>query len=152
MEPIDSKVESLTNTILKTDAESWEIRNKAILQLTDLVSRFKDEPDEIINEHLTANIFRMLKEPVKNMILDLRSQQVRDTCQFLMKLSDVAGDRMKPFLRDSFSTVLEGVKIPHKVTSGYIDECIVHLIKREYVNLILMHWDMTEKELDFFVE
>jgi len=37
---------------------------------------------------------------------------------------------MKPFLRDSFSTVLEGVKIPHKVTSGYIDECIVHLIKR----------------------
>eukprot|EP00598_Pedospumella_elongata_P002820 CAMPEP_0184974204 /NCGR_PEP_ID=MMETSP1098-20130426/5745_1 /TAXON_ID=89044 /ORGANISM="Spumella elongata, Strain CCAP 955/1" /LENGTH=858 /DNA_ID=CAMNT_0027496747 /DNA_START=70 /DNA_END=2646 /DNA_ORIENTATION=+ len=179
MEPIDSKVETLTNTILKTDAESWEIRNKAILQLTDLVSRFKDEPDEIINEHLTANIFRMLKEPVKNMILDLRSQQVRDTCQFLMKLSDIAGDRMKPFLRDSFSTVLEGVKIPHKVTSGYIDECIVHLIKRvtfksaiilfmheikdskskilrerclEYVNLILMHWDMTEKELDFFVE
>jgi len=47
-----------------------------------------------------------------------------------MKLSDVTGDRMKPFLRDSFSTILEGVKIPHKVTSGYIDECIVHLIKR----------------------
>lgn len=55
---------------------------------------------------------------------------MRDTCQFLIKLSDVTGDRMKPFLRDSFSTVLEGVKIPHKVTSGYIDECIVHLIKR----------------------
>lgn len=36
---------------------------------------------------------------------------------------------MKPFLRDSFSTILEGVKIPHKVTSGYIDECIVFLIK-----------------------
>ena len=69
MEPIESKVESLTNTILKTDAESWEIRNKAILQLTDLVLRFKDESDETINEHFTANVFRMLKEPVKNMVI-----------------------------------------------------------------------------------
>ena len=75
MEPIESKVESLANTILKTDAESWEIRNKAFLQLTDLVSRFKDEPDEIINEHLTANIFRMLKEPVKNMVICAVSAQ-----------------------------------------------------------------------------
>jgi hypothetical protein len=46
-----------------------------------------------------------------------------------MRLAEVAGDRMKPFLRDSFSTILEGVKIPHKITSGYIDECVVHLIK-----------------------
>lgn len=46
-----------------------------------------------------------------------------------MKLAEVTGDRMKPFLRDSFSSILEGVKIPHKVTSGYIDECITHLIK-----------------------
>lgn len=36
---------------------------------------------------------------------------------------------MRPFLRDSFATILEGVKIPHKVTSGYIDECIIHLIR-----------------------
>ncbi len=73
MEPIESKVESLTNTILKTDAESWEIRNKAILQLTDLVLRFKDETDETINEHFTANVFRMLKEPIKNMVMSWRS-------------------------------------------------------------------------------
>jgi hypothetical protein len=62
-------------------------------------------------------------------VLDLRSQQVRDTCQFLMRLAEVTGERMKPFLRDSFATILEGAKIPHKVTSGYIDECIIHLIK-----------------------
>jgi hypothetical protein len=46
-----------------------------------------------------------------------------------MRLAEVTGERMKPFLRDSFATILEGAKIPHKVTSGYIDECIVHLIK-----------------------
>ena len=46
-----------------------------------------------------------------------------------MRLAEITGDRMKAFLRDSFATILEGVKIPHKVTSGYIDECIVHLIK-----------------------
>eukprot|EP00428_Durinskia_dybowskii_P062261 CAMPEP_0170367926 /NCGR_PEP_ID=MMETSP0117_2-20130122/7183_1 /TAXON_ID=400756 /ORGANISM="Durinskia baltica, Strain CSIRO CS-38" /LENGTH=788 /DNA_ID=CAMNT_0010622557 /DNA_START=256 /DNA_END=2622 /DNA_ORIENTATION=+ len=113
------------------------------------------------------------------MILDLRSQQVRDTCHFVMKLAEVTGDRMKPFLRDSFSSILEGVKIPHKVTSGYIDECIIHLIKHvtfksaiilvmhevkeskskvvrerclDYINLILVHWDITEKEQDFFVD
>ena len=61
--------------------------------------------------------------------MDLRSQQVRDTCQLLIKLAEIAGDRMKYLLRDCFATILEGVKIPHKVTSGYIDECIVHLIK-----------------------
>lgn len=68
MDPIESKVEALANTILKTDAESWEIRNKAILQLGDIVMSFKDESDEVINEYFTANVFRTLKEPVKNMV------------------------------------------------------------------------------------
>lgn len=69
MDPIESKVEALANTILKTDAESWEIRNKAILQLGDLVMSFKDESEDTINEHFTANVFRTLKEPVKNMVM-----------------------------------------------------------------------------------
>lgn len=69
MDAIESKVEALANTILKTDAESWEIRNKAILQLGDIVMSFKDESEETINEHFTANVFRTLKEPVKNMVM-----------------------------------------------------------------------------------
>ena len=56
-----------------------------------------------------------------------------------MRLAEVTGDRMKSFLRDSFSTILEGVKIPHKVTSGYIDECIMHLIKHVTFKCAIVH-------------
>jgi hypothetical protein len=56
-----------------------------------------------------------------------------------MRLAEVAGDRMKAFLRDSFSTILEGVKIPHKISSGYIDECIVLLIKHVTFKCAIVH-------------
>lgn len=36
---------------------------------------------------------------------------------------------MKLFLRDSFPYILEGVKVPNKVMSGYVDECILMMIK-----------------------
>lgn len=35
---------------------------------------------------------------------------------------------MKLFLRDMFPSILEGIKVPNKVMSGYIDECIMNLI------------------------
>lgn len=62
-------------------------------------------------------------------IVDLRSQQVKDTCQLLILLSMVTRDRMKLFLRDTFSTIFEGIKLPNKVITGYIDECILLLIR-----------------------
>lgn len=36
---------------------------------------------------------------------------------------------MKLFLRDSFIHILEGIKVPNKVMSGYVDECIIALIQ-----------------------
>lgn len=36
---------------------------------------------------------------------------------------------MKLFLRDSFLSIFEGVKVPNKVMSGYVDECIISLIR-----------------------
>ena len=36
---------------------------------------------------------------------------------------------MKLFLRDAFPHILEGVKVPNKVMSGYVDECILMMIK-----------------------
>lgn len=62
-------------------------------------------------------------------IADLRSQQVRDVCTLLIYLGKVAGERMKPFLRDAFVHILEGVKVPNKVMSGYVDDCIQNLIR-----------------------
>jgi hypothetical protein len=47
----------------------------------------------------------------------------------LMELSKVCGERLKSFLRDAFPHILEGMKVPNKVMSGYVDECILSLIK-----------------------
>ncbi len=59
----------------------------------------------------------------------MRSQQVRDTCHFLITLAQVCGDHTKIVLRDTFVFVLDGLKIPGKVFSNYIDECILSLIR-----------------------
>jgi hypothetical protein len=63
-----AKIELLSTTILKTDAESWEIRNKAMLQLTEIVVAHRDDSPETLNELFSANVFKLLKEPVKNMV------------------------------------------------------------------------------------
>jgi hypothetical protein len=68
MQSLESSVETLCETILKTDAEDWEVRNRAMLQLTDLMTKHKDDEQTTLNEIFTPNVFRFLKEPVKNMV------------------------------------------------------------------------------------
>jgi len=123
----EADVEKQCNLILKTDPEFWEIRNKAVLALTELVGKHERHPN--VQDILGMSVFRLLKEPMKNMMADLRSQQVRDTCAFLSRLSQVTGDHMRHFLRDSFPFILDGVKVPNKVMSGFVDECIISMIK-----------------------
>lgn len=72
MESIEAKIDALCSTILKTDAEDWEKRNKAMLQLTDIAISFKDESVQAINDAFTANVFRMMKEPIKNMVSEIQ--------------------------------------------------------------------------------
>jgi hypothetical protein len=67
-ESIEPKFESLCASILKHDAESWEVRNKAVLQMTEIVVSYAEASPQILNDTFTASIFRMLKEPVKNMV------------------------------------------------------------------------------------
>ena len=123
----ENEVEKQCSLILKTDPEFWEIRNKAILALTELVARYDRHPN--VQDIIGMSVFRLLKEPIKNMMADLRSQQVRDTCAFLSRLSQVTGDHMRHFLRDSFAFILDGVKVPNKVMSGFVDDCIINMIK-----------------------
>ena len=124
---VEAEMEKQCALILKTDNEFWEIRNKAILALTELVGRYEKHAN--VQDILGMSVFRLLKEPIKNMIADLRSQQVRDTCAFLVRLSQIVGDHMRHFLRDSFAFILDGVKVPNKVMSGFVDECIMNMIK-----------------------
>lgn len=124
---LEAEVEKQCALILRTDTEFWEVRNKAVQALTELVGKYESHPSA--QDIVGMGVFRLLKEPVKSMIADLRSQQVRDTCLFLTRLSQCVGDHLRHFLRDSFAFILDGVKVPNKVMHGYVDECIINLIK-----------------------
>lgn len=76
MESIESKIDALCSIILKTDAEDWEKRNKAMLQLTDIVVSFSDESTQAINDAFTASVFRTMKEPVKNMVGEIEESHI----------------------------------------------------------------------------
>ena len=126
---IDAKVEALCNKILNTDSEFWEIRNKAVLGLTSLISQYEGADPSRVQDVFNSNVIRLLKDPIKAMISDLRSQQIRDICLFLIKFSEITKDHMKFLLRETFCFILDGVKVPNRVMSGYVDNAILTLIK-----------------------
>ena len=126
---IDAKVEALCNKILNTDSEFWEIRNKAVLGLTSLISQYEGSDPSRVQDVFNSNVIRLLKDPIKAMISDLRSQQIRDICLFLIKFSEITKDHMKFLLRETFCFILDGVKVPNRVMSGYVDNAILTLIK-----------------------
>lgn len=53
---------------------------------------------------------------------------MRDTCALLSVMVECFGDKLKLFMRDTFAAILEGIKVPNKVMSGYVDDCIMYLI------------------------
>jgi hypothetical protein len=46
-----------------------------------------------------------------------------------IRLAEVTGDHMKLLLRDIFPIIVDGLKVPNKTMSGYVDNCILNLIK-----------------------
>lgn len=179
MENLESKVEHQCNIILKTESEFWETRNKSMVAMINLISTYEGMDHAFVVDHFSPNFYRLLKEPLKSMLLDLRSQQVRDTTAFLVKLSEIVKDGMRPFMRDFFPILIDALKVPNKVMSGYVDDCILSLIKQitfksciplliaelkdsksktlrehciEYINEALIHWDITDKDADILIE
>ena len=76
---------------MRKDADEWEAKNRAAPTDTDGM-KYQDCEVEKIQEVFGMSV--MLKEPIKQMMSDLRSQQVRDTCTFLSTMSVVLGDHM----------------------------------------------------------
>jgi ABC-type taurine transport system substrate-binding protein len=120
----NEKVDKFCNIILKkSDAsqndirqndEFWEQRNKAIIDLTALVQKFEESPQCKVSDAFNPNVFKKLKDPIKSMISDGRSQQVRDTCIFLTTLSSRAGDLTRALLRKlslPFPITADGISI-----------------------------------------
>jgi len=65
---LESKIESLCEQILKTDSENWDAKNRAVLQITELVLEFDGRTPSDINDAFTPNLFRILKEPIKILV------------------------------------------------------------------------------------
>ena len=86
---------------------------------------------------------------------------------------------MRHLLRDVFPNILDGVKVSNKVMSGYVDDCIITLIRNatfktaiplliseyqnskaklyrerclDYVNEILVSWDIGDRDADVLIE
>jgi len=82
-------------------------------------------------------------------------------------------------MRECFPFFLDGIKIQNKVMSGYVDDCILYVIQNsvfkhaiplliaeikdnkaklvrercfEYLNEILIHWDLSEREAEVLVD
>ena len=133
MADLDGRIEKLCTIVLmrsgpnqsdiRRNDEFWEQRNRAVIDLTSLMNELKGK------FNCTSGISRLLKDPIKSLISDQRSQQIRDTCTFLTTLAEKCGDSLKGLLREIFPSVLETMKQPNKVVSGYVDECIIFLIR-----------------------
>ena len=65
---LESRVEILCNIILKTDSENWDVKNKALLQMTELIISYDSQPPMVLQEAFSQNFFRLLKEPVKILV------------------------------------------------------------------------------------
>jgi hypothetical protein len=65
---LEEQVETLCHTILKTDVEYWDIRNRAVLQITELFRSYQKESPIVINEAFTTNLFRSLLQPIKSLV------------------------------------------------------------------------------------
>ncbi len=125
----ERRIESIGCIITKNTPEFWEERNKAVMELIALVTQCEGFSMTRVHELFSACVFRALRDPIKSMISDLRSQQVRDTCLLLIKLSIVCGDHLRLLLREVFPTILDSLKVQNKVMSGYVDDCICSMIK-----------------------
>jgi hypothetical protein len=104
----ESKIETFCNIITATKSEDWEKRNNAVLNLNKLISEYDGEEMSKIQELFNSNVLKLLKDPIKDLISDLRSQQTRDVCLFLQKLSAISKDHMKILLREIFQDILNG--------------------------------------------
>lgn len=175
---LDTAIAAQCEILAETSSDMWEKKNKAI---TDLIHIFIYSGSTFALQSAflkNPNLYRSLKEPLKKLLGDLRSQQVRDTCTLLNIMSIMLGDQMRVLLRDICETMLDSVKVANKVISGYIDDCILCLLKhvtnkscigiiwsnfvqnksksfRErcllYLNEIVTTWDLVDKDMDVII-
>lgn len=128
MSSIEIDVHKYCKIIEDTETENWEEINKAVLGLISLITPLEGKNATEIIVQFNSTVFRLLKTAIAKVICDNRSQHTRDICFFLIKLSEVTKDHMKVLLRENFSSILDGIKVPNRVMNGYVHNAISIII------------------------
>lgn len=68
---LEAKIEYLCDQVLKADSENWDARNRAVIQITELVLEHDGLSATDLNDAFTPNVYRALKEPVKILVIIL---------------------------------------------------------------------------------
>lgn len=64
----ETKIEHLCGVILRLDAENWEPRNKALLQIISMVTHIEEDDEDRIHDFINPKLFKTLKEPIKHLV------------------------------------------------------------------------------------
>ena len=134
---LESHAEQFNHIVLGKTAEFWTEKHDACLKLTKTVESFADSSPDVIIEKFTISFFKFLKEPIRILILDLRSQQVKVVSSLLISLTEIAPDQLKYLIRDVYAAIFDAVKVPSKLMSGYVDECILIMIRNATLRFII---------------
>mgnify|MGYP006167843171 FL=1 len=114
-------METLVETyvsVLHDNSEHWKPRAKALSDLLTLTEAQLHTPD-----HLTKEIFKLLKHPMKTQLTDLRSQIVRLACKVITKLAVIAGHRSRDFLSFVMPHLIAMAAGANKVMAGFSLDC-----------------------------
>ena len=144
---LETQGETFHGVILGKTAEYWEEKNEAMIKLTKSVREVNLDTLSI-EQQFTAKFFSFLKDPVKLMISDLRSQQVKEVCNLLTAIVEVTKEHVRTFLREIFVVVLDAIKVPHKLMSGYVDDFILVAIRNGSFKFMLapINTEITENK------
>jgi len=119
---MEAQLEVLSYQIL-TSNENWEQRLDALLKMNDFFQNCNNK------DVFTADVWRVLKNPLQNVLKDLRSSLVREGCKTLETLAMVARDEMRPLMREMLPTMIEILGSGNKVIQGFMDERLSKIIR-----------------------
>ena len=162
-------VEDLSEQLRKNAGERWEARERALVELQDVVAAYADAPNVF-----TKHEFKVLQGPLILQLKDLRSAIVREACNLVVLMAEILGDSLGPLADRIMPTIVEVLGCGNKVITGYIDDAAQRLLQNcrfrggittcaescrtcrskdvrecciEYLSLVLMHWGLSNSHL-----
>ena len=112
--------------------DDWEKRDESVLALHDAVQAAIDGAATTPLPSLDdwREMGRILREPFKKLVADLRSELVRDACACLDAMASCAGDSLRQLLRDILPAMVGVLATGNKVIRGYMAECIDSVLRQ----------------------